>query len=102
MNKAKPGFSDLPAERSTATAGRRAGFYHCHHCGDAVTPSAAQIELAENAPEAHPALKCPHCHKHAVHWRLPPPARGSRGPPPVSVEHGRELFAGIFQMLAKT
>ena len=82
------------------SAGSRRGCYYCHHCGDVVTPSLAQIELAENAPEPDPALKCPHCHKHTVHWRMPSPARARPSPQPVSVAHGRELFAGICRMLA--
>ena len=101
MNTAERSLSGLSAERPTAAAGRSNGFYHCSHCGDVVTLSAAQIELAENAPEPDPALKCPHCHMHAVHWRRPSPARTRQRPELVSVAHGRELFAGISRMLAE-
>jgi hypothetical protein len=88
-------------ERSTPPTDGRNGHYHCDHCGDTVMPSTAQIELAENAPEPNPALKCPHCHRHTVHWRMPSPQRNRPRPQPVSVAHGRELFAGISRMLAE-
>ena len=101
-NIAERSFSGLPAERPSAATGRIDGFYHCHHCGDGVTPSAALIEVAEDAPEPDPALKCPHCHRHAVHWRMPSPVRTRQRPEPVSLAHGRELFAGIGRMLAET
>lgn len=76
-------------------------WYQCLHCREVVTPSLAQIELAENAPEADPAIKCPHCHKYAVHRRFPARSELRPQPKPVSLEHGHELFAGIFRMLAK-
>ena len=101
MNTREQSLPGLPSERPTAEAGSSSGFYHCNHCGDVVTPSLAQIELAENAPEPCPSLKCPHCHKHTVHWRMPSPARTRQCPRPVSVANGRELFAGICQMLSK-
>lgn len=49
------------------------GFYHCERCRKVVEPTALQIEHAEQAPEANPALKCPHCHHHTVYWLLPSP-----------------------------
>jgi len=98
---AEPSSSELPLERLTGAAGSSDGYYHCSHCDDAVVPSATQIELAENAPEPDPALKCPHCHKHTVHWRLPWRVSARQHPQPVSVAHGRELFAGIGRMLAE-
>jgi hypothetical protein len=100
MNTTKQASSGLRAERQGVVVRRRNGFYHCSHCFNVVTPSPAQIELAENAPDADPSLKCPHCHKYAVHWRMPSSARVKNSPQPVSVEQGRELFAGIFRMLA--
>ena len=81
-------------------AGRNNGFYYCSHCCAVATPSAAQVEMAENAPDANPTLKCPHCHKYTVHWRTPSTTRNRQYPQPVSAEHGRELFAGIFRMLS--
>jgi DNA-directed RNA polymerase subunit RPC12/RpoP len=101
MNTAEQGFLRLRAERSSSAATTSDGLYHCNHCGDAVTPTVAQIELAENAPDSDPALKCPHCHRHTVHWRMPLPARAKPGLHSVSVSHGRELFAGIYRMLAE-
>ena len=90
---------ELSARRPQA-AGRSVGGYRCGHCGDAVTPSPAQIAQAENSPATDPALKCPHCHKHTVHWRMVAPAWPKLRPCAVSIAHGRELFAGIYKMLA--
>ena len=90
------------SEPAPAGASRNEGCYHCGHCHQAVMPSVAQIELAENAPGPDPAIKCPHCHKYAVQWHRPLSARYRARPQPVSTEHGRELFAGIFRMLAQT
>ena len=78
----------LPSERPTAEAGSSSGFYHCNHCGDVVTPSLAQIELAENAPEPYPALKCPPCHKHTVHWVRDPGLQDACLPRPLRRRQG--------------
>lgn len=93
----KPYFPELSARRRAA--GRSVGGYWCGHCGDVVTPSPVQIEQAENATATDPALKCPHCHKHTVHWRMVAAAYPKLRPRAVSRAHGRELFAGIFRML---
>jgi hypothetical protein len=92
--------SGLPAERLALPAGRNSGFYYCSHCCAVATPSVAQVEVAENAPDANPTLKCPHCHKYTVRWRTPLAAHNRQCPTSVSAEHGRELFAGIFRQLA--
>jgi hypothetical protein len=90
------------SEPANTGASRSEGCYRCGHCHQVVMPTVAQIELAENAPGPDPAIKCPHCHKYAVHWQRPMAARYRTRPQPVSAEHGHELFAGIFRMLAQT
>ena len=101
MKTCQPMMFGSPAGRSTETPRRRDGFYLCSHCHQQLTPSQTQIEIAANAPEANPALKCSHCHKHAVHWVPPVSPKTKMRFQPVSDEAGRMFFAGIFRMLAE-
>lgn len=100
MNTAQQIFFELPVKRPTETS-RRDGYYLCSHCREVLTPSLAQIEIAANAPDANPALKCSHCHKHTVHWMMPWAAKLKPKRQPISDEAGRKFFAGIFRMLAE-
>ena len=102
MKPTKRNIPGLPAGNSPLVPDSRDGCYQCSHCREVVSPSSSQIEVAENAPEADAALKCPHCHKHTVHWRIRPEVGPRLHPRPVSQAQGRELFAGIFRMLAET
>ena len=47
-------------------------FWHCQHCSRVVTPSAGELERAENASlYSAVKLKCPYCHKHTVTLKFP-------------------------------
>jgi hypothetical protein len=100
MNTSQEYFSKS-AKQVPAGSSRQEGCFRCRHCLNIVEPTAAQIELAENACSPDPALKCPLCHKYTVHWQQPVAIKTSLPAGAVSQEHGRELFAGIFRMLAE-
>ena len=101
MKTDPPMMFGMSAGRPKARTSRRNGYYLCSHCREVLTPSPAQLEVAENAPDANPALKCSHCHKYAVHWVKPVATKSKTPFKPVSTEAGRIFFAGIFRMLAE-
>jgi len=101
MTIEQPVMLELSAGRPKDTTAQWHGRYLCSHCGEVLIPSLAQIEIAENAPAANPALKCSHCHKHAVYWVKAVATKAKKPFKPVSAAVGQILFAEIYRMLAE-
>ena len=78
----------------------RDGFFWCAHCQHVVTLSQHKIDAAESAPAGNLVkMKCPKCKRHEVRWKIPTGKRVKPATEPVSLERGRELFAGIYALL---
>ena len=95
-----PALMRLADDGQAAGVPSREGFFWCEHCRHVITLGQREVDAAESAPAGSLVkMKCPRCKHHEVRWKFPTPRHVKPAPEPVSLERGRELFAGIYALL---